>query len=51
MAHVGVLAQRTGRDIEWDDANMRVTNIRGLEEMVREPARRGWDYGREVWRA
>lgn len=51
MSLVGVLAQRTGRDIEWDDANMRVTNIRGLDDMVRKPARRGWDYGREVWRA
>lgn len=51
MSLVGVLAQRTGHDIEWDDANMRVTNLKGLEDVVREPARRGWDYGREVWRA
>jgi hypothetical protein len=35
----------------WDDANMRVTNVKGLEKFVREPARKGWDYGREVWRA
>jgi hypothetical protein len=51
MAQVGVLAQRTGHDIVWDDANMRVTNVKGLEKFVREPARKGWDYGREVWRA
>lgn len=50
MAGVGVLAQRTGKDIEWDDENMRVTNHRGMERLVRQPARRGWDFGREVWR-
>jgi predicted dehydrogenase len=50
MTLVGVLAQRTGLDIEWDAANMQVTNQRGLDNFVREPARRGWDFGAEVWR-
>ncbi|HVT72726.1 MAG TPA: Gfo/Idh/MocA family oxidoreductase [Lacunisphaera sp.] len=51
MALVGVMAQRTNRDIEWDAANMRVTNHDDLAHIVRQPARRGWDVGDEVWRA
>ncbi|MCF3648711.1 Gfo/Idh/MocA family oxidoreductase [Synoicihabitans lomoniglobus] len=50
MAHVGVLAQRTGRDIEYNAATMEITNHDDLGEMIREPARAGWDFGREVWR-
>ncbi|HEY0944054.1 MAG TPA: Gfo/Idh/MocA family oxidoreductase [Opitutaceae bacterium] len=51
MALVGVLAQRTNRDIEWDSAKMRVTNHRGFDSLVRERARRGWNFGKEVWRS
>jgi hypothetical protein len=50
MSLVGVMAQRTNRDIEWDAAKMRVTNQTGLEAIIRQPARRGWDVGAEVWR-
>ncbi len=49
MALVGVMAQRTNRDIEWDAANMRVSNHADFEKYVREPARHGWNVGREVW--
>ena len=48
-ALVGVMAQRTGEDIEWDAANMRVRNHSGFERFVREPARLGWGFGDEVW--
>lgn len=51
MSLVGVLAQRTNRDIEWDAKAMRVTNHQGFEKYVRQSARRGWDVGKEVWRA
>lgn len=51
VALLGVLAQRTNRDIEWDAPAMRVTNVRGLEPLVREPARRGWRYGDSVWKS
>ncbi len=50
MSLVGVMAQRTNHDIEWDAANMRVTNHEGMEHIIRQPARRGWDFGAEVWR-
>lgn len=52
MSLVGVLAQRTNRDLAWDAAKMRVTNHADIdfERLVRQPARRGWDVGAEVWR-
>ena len=50
MAHVGVLAQRTGREIVYNAATMELTNHDDLGELIREPARVGWDFGREVWR-
>lgn len=49
MALVGVLAQRTGTDIEWDAKAMKVTNHPDYERYVREPARHGWNVGDEVW--
>ena len=48
-ALVGVMAQRTNQDIEWDAANMRVANHHDFDRFVREPARSGWDVGDEVW--
>jgi hypothetical protein len=48
-ALVGVMAQRTGEDIEWDAANMRVTNHSDFNKFVREPARPEWSFGDEVW--
>ncbi len=51
MSLVGVMAQRSNQDIEWDATNMRVTNHKGFEHIVRQPARRGWDFGKEVWPA
>ena len=50
MSLLGVLAQRANRDIVWDAQAMRVTNVSGLEGWVREPARRGWRYGDNVWK-
>ena len=50
MSLVGVMAQRTNQDIEWDAAAMRVTNHANMENIIRQPARRGWDFGAEVWR-
>jgi len=48
-ALVGVMAQRTNQDIEWDAPNMRVANHPDFDRFVREPARTGWDVGDEVW--
>ena len=39
MAHVGVIAPRTGRTIEYDSATMEITNHDDLGDLIREPAR------------
>jgi hypothetical protein len=42
MVLLGNLAVRTGRRIEWDVANMRVTNDREAQKYVRREYRKGW---------
>jgi hypothetical protein len=42
---LGVLAERFGGRIEWDSKNMRITNRPELNEFLKEPARKGWEYG------
>ena len=42
---VGVLATRFGGRIEWDSKTMTVTNRPELNAYVKEPVRKGWDYG------
>jgi predicted dehydrogenase len=49
MTLLGVLAQRTGKRIEWDPKKMRVTNHPELNALIKEPVRKGWKYGEEVW--
>ena len=48
MVLLGALAQRTGRTIGWDAANMRVLGQPELDSLLDEPARKGWDYGRTL---
>lgn len=50
VALLGVLAQRFGGRIEWDAKNMRVTNRPELNTYLKEPVRRGWEYGEELWK-
>ena len=49
MSLVGVLAQRFNIDIEYDAANMKVTNHADMDEFIKEPVREGWSYGEELW--
>jgi predicted dehydrogenase len=49
MAAIGVLAQRFNTRIEYDAENMQVTNHSGMEKFIKEPVRKGWEYGEEVW--
>ena len=42
---LGVLAQRFGGRIEWDAETMTITNRKELNDFVREPVRKGWEYG------
>ena len=41
---LGVIAQRTGRTIEWDAEAMKVKGQPDLDPLVKEPAREGWRY-------
>ena len=42
---LGVLAQRFNTRIEWDAKKGRITNHPELNAFVKEPARKGWEYG------
>lgn len=46
---LGGLAIRTGERIEWDAANMSVTNHPEFARYIKEPARKGWEYGEDLW--
>ena len=50
MALVGVLAQRFGGRVEYDAANMKVTNRPELNAYIREPMRKGFSYGEKLWK-
>ena len=47
---LGVLAQRFNTRIEWDAKAGRITNHPELNAFVKEPARKGWEYGEDLWR-
>lgn len=42
---LGVLAQRFNTRIEWDAKAARITNHPELNAFVKEPVRKGWEYG------
>jgi len=49
LALVGVLAQRFGGKIGYDETNMRVTNRPELNAFIKEPVRKGWEAGDGLW--
>ncbi len=49
MAQVGVLAQRFGGKISYDAKNMKATGRPELDKYIKEPARKGWVYGENLW--
>jgi len=49
MALVGVLAQRFHLNIEYDAAKMSVTNHPDFDQYIKEPVRKGWSYGEDLW--
>jgi len=48
---LGGLAIRTGKRIEWDADKMKITNLSGMEDYIKEPSRSGWRYGEDLWKA
>ena len=51
LALIGVLSQRFKTRIKWDAQNMRVTDRPDLDVYIKEPVRKGWEYGEEVRKA
>lgn len=45
MVLLGALAQRTGKNIEWDAKNMKVKGQPEFDELIKEPARKEFRYG------
>jgi hypothetical protein len=48
MVLLGALAQRTGKTIEWDAENMLVKGQPELNDLIKEPAPEGWQYGENL---
>ena len=46
MSQVGVLAQRFGGTIKYDAKNMKAAGRPELDRYIKEPARKGWEYGK-----
>ena len=46
---LGLLVSRYGGKIEWDAQNMRITNRPELNVHLKEPVRKGWEYGESLW--
>ena len=51
MTLLGVMAQRFNTRIEWDTKKGVVTNKPELNRVVKEPVRKGWEYGKEIQKA
>jgi predicted dehydrogenase len=51
MASLGVLSQRFNTRIEYDSANMKVTNHPDFDVFIKEPVRKGWEYGENLWKS
>lgn len=51
MALIGVLAQKFAAKIEYDGANMKVTNRPDIDAFINVPARKGWEFGQELWKS
>ena len=45
---LGVLAQRFNTSIEWDAKAGKITNCDELNAFVKEPVRKGWEYGEHL---
>ncbi len=46
---LGIIAARHGGKIEWDAKNMKITNRPELNVCLKEPVRKGWEYGEDLW--
>jgi len=35
--------------IEYDEKKMKVTNHKDYDKYIKEPVRKGWSYGEDLW--
>ena len=49
MVLLGVLAQRYSESFKWDSERMEITDKPHLNAHVREPARKEWQMGDDLW--
>ncbi|MBI1343306.1 MAG: gfo/Idh/MocA family oxidoreductase [Terrimonas sp.] len=49
MIQVGVLAQRFGGKLEYNAKKMKIKGRPDLDQYIKEPARKGWAYGENLW--
>jgi len=49
VACLGAIAQFHGGRIEWDSANMKITNRPELNAFIKQPMPAGWAYGEDLW--
>lgn len=49
MALIGVMAQRFGTKLKYNAKKMKITNRPNLNAYIKEPVRKGWSYGDELW--
>ena len=47
---LGIIAAQNGGKLEWDAKNMKFTNRPELNVYLKEPVRKGWEYGEELWK-
>ena len=48
MGLLGVLAQRFGGKIKYNADKMKITNRKELNNYIKEPVRKGWEYGEKL---
>jgi hypothetical protein len=49
MAAIGTIAQRFGGRLDYDAKNIKITNRPELADYIKEPVRKGWEYGENLW--
>jgi predicted dehydrogenase len=49
MSILGVLSQRFNARLEYDAKAMKVKNHPEFDKFIKEPARKGWSYGENLW--
>ena len=47
---LGIIAANHGGKLEWDAKNMRITNRPELNQYLKQPVRKGWEYGEDLWK-